>query len=229
MVILRPILFPRHTPPNEDPQSRWMGWISWYDTPNDIRDIDEAALERAARNIFRGRGRRVATEDEAENGLEPFPEEAGTVRVEAATLPADDDQRKGTNSRGPEGCKRMASVATQSRSHRQIFSNSASHCPAGLFDRDQKCMAAGGSKRLGLVVSSRFTTRNLKIEIGARRGAAEYPIGDHRPIALFKELQVRTFDYMLLLPSDPGYDEMWHLNQNLEPIGKGFRRNIRRL
>ena len=72
---------------------------------------------------------------------------------------------------------------------------------------------------------SEQTNRNLKIEIGARRDTA-YPAGDHRPIALFKELQVRAFDYMLLLPGDPGYDEMWNLNQTLESIGRGFRRNI---
>jgi hypothetical protein len=44
------------------------------------------------------------------------------------------------------------------------------------------------------------------------------------PVAVFRETQVRTFEYTVLVPDDPGYDGMKHLTLTLKKIGKGHPR-----
>ena len=68
------------------------------------------------------------------------------------------------------------------------------------------------------------TNRNHKIEIRAARGQ-EYPDGAP-PILVFRELQLRTFDYMLLMPNENGYDSLMELTKRLPSLGRGFRRVI---
>ena len=46
------------------------------------------------------------------------------------------------------------------------------------------------------------------------------------PIAVYRELQVRSFAYMLLMPGDPGYDAMFSLTADLPTVGHGVRRVI---
>ena len=68
--------------------------------------------------------------------------------------------------------------------------------------------------------------RNHKIEIDARPEVA-YP-ADGRPIAVFRELQTRSFAYMLLMPGEHGYDAMSELLENRDNVGRVFR-NVRRV
>lgn len=66
--------------------------------------------------------------------------------------------------------------------------------------------------------------KNHKIEIAAAKGL-DYP-DPGPPILVFRERQVRCFDYMLLMPGKPGYTEIARLSQSLPAIGRGMRRAI---
>lgn len=66
--------------------------------------------------------------------------------------------------------------------------------------------------------------KNHKIEIGAAKGK-DYPAYGP-PILLFRERQVRCFDYMLLVPADAAYAAVRKLSDELPTIGRGFRRAI---
>ena len=67
--------------------------------------------------------------------------------------------------------------------------------------------------------------KNYKIEIGAAKGY-QYPSNDRRPLLLFFERQLRTFDYLLLMPGDTGYEQVSDLSNDLPPLGRGLRRSI---
>lgn len=71
------------------------------------------------------------------------------------------------------------------------------------------------------------TNRNHKIEIGAARGLV-YPDA-HRPLLIFRERQVRVFDYMLLMPGQPGHAQVAALLTPLPSIGRGTHRSITNL
>ncbi len=66
--------------------------------------------------------------------------------------------------------------------------------------------------------------RNLKIEIASHHGAP-YPIAG-QPIAVFRELQARSFAYMLLMPGEPGHEAMSGLTNTLDSVGRGLHRVI---
>ena len=40
---------------------------------------------------------------------------------------------------------------------------------------------------------------------------------------VFRERQLRTFDYMLLMPDQNGYGSLMELTERLPPFGRGFR------
>lgn len=63
---------------------------------------------------------------------------------------------------------------------------------------------------------------NYKIEIETA-GQINYP-AEGRPIAVFIERNVRTFEYLVLMPNAPGYTPMLHLTETLQRIGKGTPR-----
>jgi HKD family nuclease len=67
------------------------------------------------------------------------------------------------------------------------------------------------------------SNKNHKIEIAAAKGLT-YP--NTPPIVIFRELQVRSFEYMLLMPASKGYAEMLNLSASLPTIGRGMRRGI---
>ena len=67
--------------------------------------------------------------------------------------------------------------------------------------------------------------KNYKIEINAAKGH-HYPRDDSRPLLLFYEWQLRTFDYLLVMPGDIGYAQIWQLSNNLPSLGRGLPRSI---
>lgn len=69
--------------------------------------------------------------------------------------------------------------------------------------------------------------KNHKIEIGAARGRA-YP-AQAPPLLVFRERQLRIFDYMLLMPGENGYGPLDHLVQTRPTVGRGFRRVYARM
>lgn len=66
--------------------------------------------------------------------------------------------------------------------------------------------------------------KNYKIELSAAKGP-EYP-DESPPIAVFRERKVRTFDYMVLMPDDAGYKAMLKVTLTLPKVGRGLPRVI---
>lgn len=80
-----------------------------------------------------------------------------------------------------------------------------------------------GEEKIRPIVYS-AANKNFKVEISAAKGK-DYPTTG-RPMLIFRESQVRCFDYMLLIPGDVGYTEIVALSQALPRLGKGLRRSI---
>lgn len=72
-----------------------------------------------------------------------------------------------------------------------------------------------------------FSTRNknYKIEIGGAK-KLQYPSNNHRPLVAFYERQLRTYDYLLLMPGDDGYDHLLELSNTLPSPGRGLPRPV---
>lgn len=90
------------------------------------------------------------------------------------------------------------------------------------FERVSRKGTYAGARMRPVVYSG--SNKNLKIEFELS-DAPDYPTTTP-PILLVLEVELRRFRYMLLLPGDDGYDEMWKFNQALEPLGKGLRRGV---
>jgi HKD family nuclease len=71
-----------------------------------------------------------------------------------------------------------------------------------------------------------YSTRNknMKIELAATHGLT-YP-NDGRPIVVFREVGLRSFRYLLLMPGDPGHQQMETLLAGRPSVGRGLRRVI---
>ena len=69
------------------------------------------------------------------------------------------------------------------------------------------------------------SNKNYKIEIGAAKHL-HYPPRNQRPLTLFHERQLRTYDYFLLMPNDNGYGPMLRLSNRPPSLGRGLRRAI---
>jgi hypothetical protein len=67
------------------------------------------------------------------------------------------------------------------------------------------------------------TNKNQKIELGAKR-TVDYPTTGSPPIAVFRERQVREFDYLLLMPGEAGHAQMLRFSQTQPSIGRGLPR-----
>lgn len=68
------------------------------------------------------------------------------------------------------------------------------------------------------------SNKNLKIEVSARPGIA-YP-DEGAPIIVLREVGIRNFLYMLILPNDPPYNSLKAFLDDNESVGKGLKRVI---
>lgn len=96
-----------------------------------------------------------------------------------------------------------------------------------------------GSERISLTGSPRRESRpagvrpcvyseankNYKIEVGAARGL-QYPADNRRPIIVFLQRQLRSYDYLLLMPGNTGYERLLGLSNNLPSPGRGLPRPV---
>jgi hypothetical protein len=89
------------------------------------------------------------------------------------------------------------------------------------FERVGRDGRLHGVAKRALVFSE--ANKNPKIEFDLR-DAPDYP--DIPPILLVLEIELRRFRYMLVMPSDSGYDEMTRLNAAHDSVGRGLRRVI---
>lgn len=91
------------------------------------------------------------------------------------------------------------------------------------FERVDPAGTRHGSLSRPVVFSERNRNYKIEFDFGDQR---EYP-EDGIPLLVVLELEVgRTYRYLLLVPGQPGYDEMWQLNQSQRAIGAGHRRVI---
>jgi hypothetical protein len=69
-----------------------------------------------------------------------------------------------------------------------------------------------------------MSNKNYKIEVSGAKGK-HYP--DHgKPLLVLRRRQLRTFDYILLMPNEAGHAELSALADNLPQSGRGDRRVI---
>ena len=197
--------------------SSWDRFLSEH--ADDMRAIDESALERAAQNVVRGR-RRL-------RDAEPDPERAPAVAEPAAGSLVDVELPVGRTDRFL-----VAQIPKAGGRWHQI------HFNRDVIENFFR-LRHGTSQRVFLVECRQDGTfaeqevrpcvyseanKNPKIEIASHHGESYPEAGP--PIAIYRELQVRSFAYMLLMPGDPGYAEMLALTGDLPTVGSGVPRVI---
>lgn len=169
---------------------------------NDMRPIDADGLQRAAQNEVLGRRRLRDAEPDID------PPVGRTDRFLIAQVPRAGDRWRQVhfNRDVVEEFFRVQRIAEQ-----RVFLVECRQDGTFAEQEVRPCVYSDINK-------------NHKIEIASHHGEI-YPAAGP-PIAVFRELQVRSFAYMLLMPGDPGYDEMHALNEELPTVGPGYRRTI---
>jgi HKD family nuclease len=192
-------------------------WYRFFDEHRtDIREVDEEALARAEQNVIRG-GRPRARDVEPDIVIpqpasEPAEPEIASVPAESRVLVALMPKASGRWDQG--------------HFNREVidqFFHVMPHSAQRVFLQRQDMDGSLGDQEVRPCVFSQ-TNKNLKIELGAAHGIA-YP-AHGRPVAVFREVQVRTFRYMLLMPGDAGYAPMFQLTRTLPNLGKGLPRVV---
>ena len=174
-----------------------------------LRSIDTEALERAARNIKHGPRRQpdIEPEPRTPSGDVEWPA-GGTDRFLIAQIP-----RAGA---------RWRQIHFNADVIEQFFRVRPDSVQRVYL---VECRQDGSfaEQEVRPCVYSR-ANMNYKIEIASHRGEP-YP-NTGRPVAVYRELQARSFAYMLLMPGDPGHEEMYTLTERLPSIGRGRPRAI---
>ncbi len=183
---------------------------------DEIRNIDNEALERAARNLVRSIGRR-------QGGRR-------TRRPQAPTRPVLPLARATTGfdrillAQVPKGKNRWAQAHFNIFAIQEYFRLSLSRLDT---ERVYLTNVLPDSTRREVEVRRYVyakANKNYKIEIGAAK-RRPYP-DDGCPLLVFRERQLRTYDYMLLMPGEDGYGLLIDLSNRLPSPGRGNRRSI---
>ena len=181
-----------------------------------IRRIDEEVLKRAAANIIRplaGARRGAVRVRRRRARARPAAPEARRVasfgRVLLAQVPGAGGRwaQVHFNAHVIQDYFRLNRLDTERVYLRRVFPD-----------------ARRGEVEVRRCVFSAGSNRNHKIEIGAAKDL-DYP-DDRRPILIFKERQLRTYDYMLLMPGEDGYGPILELSDRLPSPGRGFPRPV---
>ena len=180
---------------------------------NGIKHIDEEVLEHAARNIVRpidgARRRRVRIRRlELASSAPGARAAAGFDRILLAQVPAAGDRWSQVHFNAEV-------IAQYFRMHRLETERVCLTPVSADAKRDKaeirRCVFSAANK-------------NHKIEIGAAKNLT-YP-QDGRPLLIFRERVLRTYDYMLLMPGEDGYGSVLELSDRLPSLGQGFPRSI---
>ena len=121
----------------------------------------------------------------------------------------------------PKAGTRWPQVHMNADVMRRFFRLQRNATAEATFERIGRDGRYYGSLERSLVFSE--ANKNFKIEFDFRDAPA-YP--DKPPLLLILEIELRRFRYLLLMPGDPGYEQMERLNANLETVGRGHRRVI---
>ncbi len=181
-----------------------------------IRSIDDEALERAARNLVRA----IKGARQARGTLVRRPRRGRAVAVVQPAAVAGFDRI--LIAQVPRAGGRWAQVHFNADVVRDYFRITDHKTQRVYLTR----VAADGHRAEVEVRPCVYsqTNKNHKIEIGAARGQ-EYP-EDDPPVLVFRERQLRTFDYMLLMPNENGYGPLVDLTRRLPTLGRGSPRVI---
>ena len=186
----------------------------------DMRAIDESALERAAQNVVRGRRRLrdVEPDSEVAPGVAESVLAGPLVDIEPPVGRTD----RFLVARVPKAGERWHQIHFNRNVIEEFF-----RVQHGTTQRVYlaECRQDGtfAEQEVRPCVYS-DANKNPKIEIASHHGEPYPDAGP--PIAVYRELQVRSFAYMLLMPGDPGYDAMFSLTEDLPTVGRGVRRVI---
>ena len=182
----------------------------------DIRSIDDDALERAARNLSWP----IQNIRQPEGPVVQSGTESGSKQQR--TVPFDQSDRV-LAARVPRAGGRWAQVHFNADVVRDFFRivDFVSH---RVYLTHVDSSGERGETEVRPCVYSQKSNKNHKIEIMAARDRP-YPMSVP-PVLVFLERRLRTFDYMLLMPSDDGHQQAMELTESLPSVGRGFRRVI---
>ena len=182
-----------------------------------IRVIDDEVLERAADNIIRsirgarrGGGAVRLRAGRARPGVVPPVRRApGFDRILLAQVPSAGGRwaQVHFNAHVIQDYFRLNRLDTERVYLTRVFDN-----------------ATRGAVEVRPCVYSAGSNRNHKIEIAAAKNL-DYP-DDGRPLLIFRERQLRTYDYILLLPGENGYVPVHELTDRLPSPGQGLPRPV---
>lgn len=192
-------------------------WDRFLDThAADIRPIDEDALKRAGENVFRRGPLPVEMADPGLCGID-------VGDVEAQPLPAASaDVDRVLVARIPAAGGRWH----QAHFNEEVTDNFFHVTPNSdqrVYLTEVRSDGTLGAQEVRPCVMSE-SNRNRKIELRSHAGVP-YP-SKNTPIAVFRELQVRTCAYVMLMPGDKGYREMENLLSKSPQAGRGVQRAI---
>lgn len=191
-----------------------------------IKEIDDDAIEKAKGNQIRFARKKKLVEVEIEAEEEKQADEVVQDEVEEI-VDTPLAERLTENSR-----ILIAQVPAAGGRWRQIHYNAAviqqffqaqpdSH--QRIFLKEVHLDGTVGNDEVRPVVYS-ASNKNYKIEVSARLGLL-YP-NNGTPIIILREVGVRNFLYMLILPQDAPYNELKKFLDENETVGRGLKRVI---
>ena len=184
-------------------------WDRFFrDQKQHIRPIDDEALERASRNVSKRR-------DEAEAARRRRPGTAAAGKAGSSS-----ELGRFLVARVPKAGSRWHQVHFNQAVIDQFFRVKPQTAQRVYLKEVHQDGRIGETEVRPCVYSA--ANKNMKIEIGSHHGHA-YP-KEGPPIAVFRELRARSFRYMLLMPNETGYPQMYALTDTLPSVGKGLRR-----
>ena len=184
-------------------------WDRFFrDHEQHIRPIDDDALERASRNVSKRRN-----ETEAAHGRRA--ETAG-----ATLAGSSGDLGRFLVARVPKAGSRWHQVHFNQVVISRFFRVKPQTAQRVYLTEIHPDGSIGETEVRPCVYS--VANKNMKIEIGSHHGHA-YP-EEGPPITVFRELRARSFWYMLLMPNETGYEQMYALTDALPSVGKGLPR-----
>jgi len=184
-----------------------------------VRPIDEAALERAAKNkVVRRQG---GAHKRGENDVEPEPGPAPPEAEEPETPPPSGNSQA-LVACVPRGGGRWHQVHFNKDVIKRFFQVKA-NSPQRVFLSNKGAGAQNAEQEVRPCIYSKVN-KNYKLELAAGREKL-YP-RNGVPVVVFVKVQTRTFQYLMLFPGDPGFAEMYDLTQTLPNLGRGHRRVI---
>ena len=185
-----------------------------------IKEINEDALELARLN-------KTATHRRRPKIREAEPEELDIEEISEAEIePIIEEDSKVLVARVPKAGERWNQIHYNKEVVNSFF-HARSDSPQRLFLKEIKSDGTSGPEEVRPLVYSE-ANKNYKVEVSAKRGV-EHPGSETPPIIVLREVGLRSFRYMLLMPGDSGYDELLRFTEESQSIGKGLSRVLTRM